>query len=504
MTRERTEPFPALARPLADYLAASHFDAATIARALEGGSVFACHSMDRDLLDRRLAAAPVSGALIRLLIAGDSIDGCSLTAELGEAAIDILRAAGVIHRDPESGFRAGVLLAPAEDLWIASDRAELHDQGLADFVVGCGPSTRAFEQVLIRRPVATALDLGCGSGYLACRLAEFADQVIATDINPRAVALCRFNAALNRRDNIECRQGSLFEPVAQQRFDLIACNPPYVLAPGSTFVYRDSEGDICRRIIRSAPDHLADGGTLQMACNWPRHTGQETGQPIEDWFEDLACGAWVLAGPELSASRYATVWVQQQTPDPQRARREIARWLEHFDQLGIAGVATGYVNLRRAEPGQRWLDIQNAPPMQGPIGETLARCLDARERLARPDGLEQILETRFVPVAELQRLQRSQLVDGRWRPQQEELRLGSGMLFGARVDPVAMRILARLDGERTLAEAGVEVALALNQPRDGFRAGLPSLAQRLLKLGMIVPAGATGDPAYSRSAASGR
>ena len=39
---------------------------------------------------------------------------------------------------------------------------------------------------------------------------------------------------------MECRRGSLFEPVAGETFDLITCNAPYVVSPEQRWAYRDS------------------------------------------------------------------------------------------------------------------------------------------------------------------------------------------------------------------------------------------------------------------------
>ena len=62
----------------------------------------------------------------------------------------------------------------------------------------------------------TSLDLGCGSGVLALLLAAQSDRVIATDLNPRAIELTELNAQLNGIVNVECRQGSLFDPVVDE------------------------------------------------------------------------------------------------------------------------------------------------------------------------------------------------------------------------------------------------------------------------------------------------
>lgn len=72
------------------------------------------------------------------------------------------------------------------------------------------------------------LDLGTGSGVGAIFAARLGALVKAVDINPEAVRCARLNALLNRlEDQIEVYYGDLFEPVANQKFDVILFNPPF-------------------------------------------------------------------------------------------------------------------------------------------------------------------------------------------------------------------------------------------------------------------------------------
>ena len=160
----------------------------------------------------------------------------------------------MVIAEAASQVEALCLLAPVDDILIAADRADRHPSAEPDYVVAPGPASRALARLMLPAPLKAALDLGCGTGYLACRLAARADRVVATDINPRAVAFSRFNAALNGLSNLKCRQGNLFEPLDGNRFDLIGCNPPYVIAPQSTYLYRDGGPGLCRQILAEAAE----------------------------------------------------------------------------------------------------------------------------------------------------------------------------------------------------------------------------------------------------------
>jgi methylase of polypeptide subunit release factors len=75
----------------------------------------------------------------------------------------------------------------------------------------------------VKPGVASALDLGCGSGIVAVVLAKLIlpqAKIHASDISAAAVKLAKRNAEENQV-TIDCRSGSLFEPWAGMKFDLI-------------------------------------------------------------------------------------------------------------------------------------------------------------------------------------------------------------------------------------------------------------------------------------------
>ena len=97
------------------------------------------------------------------------------------------------------------------------------------------------------------LDLGCGWGAVGVAAARSArdGHVVLTEVNRRAARLARLNLERNRASNAEVRLGPLFGPVADERFDVIATNPPY--RAGRPLILEMLDG---------APDHLRPGGRL--------------------------------------------------------------------------------------------------------------------------------------------------------------------------------------------------------------------------------------------------
>jgi len=115
--------------------------------------------------------------------------------------------------------------------------------------------TRLLVESMILPEKGWVLDLGCGYGPVGIAVAAFNPslQVVMIDVNERAVWLARENAKRNGVKNVEVRQGFLYEPVEDVRFELVLSNPP--ITAGMKTVLP---------LIAQAPQHLAEGGTLQM------------------------------------------------------------------------------------------------------------------------------------------------------------------------------------------------------------------------------------------------
>ena len=104
------------------------------------------------------------------------------------------------------------------------------------------------------------LDLGSGSGACGIAAARHGCQVVAVDINPSAVRCTRINALLNNA-TVEARQGDLFAPVVDERFDVVLFNPPYYRgAPRDQLDYAWRSLDIPERFAAQVGAHLTDGG----------------------------------------------------------------------------------------------------------------------------------------------------------------------------------------------------------------------------------------------------
>jgi HemK-related putative methylase len=110
------------------------------------------------------------------------------------------------------------------------------------------------------QPGARVLDLGSGSGACGIAAACHGCQVTAVDINPSAVRCTRINALINEVQ-LDIRQGDLFNPVVDERFDAVLFNPPYyrgVPRNGLDHAWRST--DVPERFASQLGDHLTPNG----------------------------------------------------------------------------------------------------------------------------------------------------------------------------------------------------------------------------------------------------
>nr|WP_298122924.1 peptide chain release factor N(5)-glutamine methyltransferase [uncultured Pseudoxanthomonas sp.] len=140
----------------------------------------------------------------------------------------------------------------------------------------------ALERLPGERPLRVA-DLGTGSGAIALALASERPlaQVVATDLSEDALRVAQSNAHTHGLANVVFRRGSWLTPLAGERFDLIASNPPYIADGDPHLVQGDlrfepptalSSGadglDAIREIVAAAPAHLLPDGWLLLEHGW--------------------------------------------------------------------------------------------------------------------------------------------------------------------------------------------------------------------------------------------
>lgn len=255
----------------------------TIAADTIGGAVEACRRLligvsDTPWLDARVLAQHVTGLDASAIVAyGDH----PLSAARRE------RLFALAHRRA-GGEPVAYLVGHKEfcGLRILVDRRVLVPRPETEELV------LAIEQDWHGRPVSI-LDIGTGSGAIACALAHMLPraEITATDASGAALEVAKMNVEqLGLSDRIALVEGDLLAPLARhQTYDVIVANLPYVgahddaLAPDvranepHIALFSGADGlDEYRRLLKAAPERLRTNGRVYLEC------GPANAHPLSD------------------------------------------------------------------------------------------------------------------------------------------------------------------------------------------------------------------------------
>jgi SAM-dependent methyltransferase len=427
--------------------------------------------------------------LVELFVLGRRVEVAAAERALAPMPLAEVARLGAL-RLADGHAEAPFEVVPTDEVLLAGDR-RTQGPGRPDHVLGFVAPTRVLATLTVTEPVASALDVGTGSGYQALNVAPIAGRVVGVDVNARALRFADFNAALNGFDNVELREGSLFEPVAGERFGLIVCNPPYVISPETDYVFRDSglPGDsFCEALVRQLPDALEEGGHAVALIAWVHRRDEDPSAPVRRWVDGGGCDALLLRYSSADPLEYAAGWNRTQTRTPESFGTALERWTAYYDELGIEVIAWGGLVLRRRSTGgPNWFwHHRPASRRIGSASDQLLRLFAAQDFLHSADAHE-LLDARLALAGDHALEQRSRLDDGGTDGEPTVLRLDGGLCFRMEVDGPTVALLSRLDGRRSVGEAVAELAAASSgvEPARLAEASLPGI-RRLVELGFLV------------------
>ena len=422
-------------------LASAGYTGAGIARRLHTSGEPLFTHVDLEVYRRRLAAEPDRlSLLIALLLLGDDVP----SDELGELLVE-----SGLAEERNGALRGLVRVVPHDDLLIASDRLDVEG---ADRVAGVHRPSATLAHLTIRQEVERALDVGTGNGIQALLLSRHARDVVATDVNPRALSVAAFNFALNGAENVELRQGSLLEPVAGETFGCIVSNPPYVVSPDAEFTFRDSglPGDrVSELLARGLPDLLEPGGFATLMASWAQ-AGDDPAVRPREWLYGSDCDAWILHTTTDDPLSNAAAWTRDAVEGPDAFGATLDRWTAYYREQGIEALAYGALVFRR-RPGATWSRGASLPPrpLEPASGHLLRMFAGVDVAVAGADAL---LERRLV-LAPAVRFEQVVSPSEGWTVMSAALQLEEGLGFRADVDEPTLRLLRALEGSRTAREA---------------------------------------------------
>ena len=162
------------------------------------------------------------------------------------------------------------------------------------------------------------LDLGTGSGAIACAIASERPKanIMSTDQSSAALEVANWNAENNKLSNIIFIKSNWFEKLSENLFDLIISNPPYVASEDKNL----TEGDVrfepdlaltpgpdglkdLRHIIEQCKFHLRTSGYLLVEHGYDQH------KPVNQLFFDnnyqnIACLTDLNNNPRVTFGQF--------------------------------------------------------------------------------------------------------------------------------------------------------------------------------------------------------
>ena len=480
-------PDSSLAGPLREALGRSNYNAGGVKVALGGAAE---SSPGEAPVQARRLGTDDQAVLVRLFLLGLDVDTERARTALAPAQLEDLERGGLIEADGSGRVHCPIRISPFEGLLLAHD-PEVVDAPEADIVTGLNSAARTLASLTPRRPAGRALDVGTGSGVQALLAAQHSDHVVATDVNPRALAFTRLGAALSGFDHVETREGSFFDPVENEEFDLIVSNPPYVISPDAQLVYRDGgldRDEVSRIAVTGAASHLAGGGLAMVLVNWVHEAWEPWDRPLRDWLGDSGCDALLLHHLSEDGLEYAAKWNTRYRRDPDTHGRVLDRWTGYYREAGIGALATGGVALRRRGGGDpRITTVEMATGPSGNGGEHVLRMLDGAALLAE-GGEDSLLATRLalVPGHSLHRELRH--TGEGYGPETVRMVLDDSAGLSTEFGPAVAAILVGLDGTRTPGDLVPLLARALPGSDEEIRDAVLVAVRTLVEQGLVAPA----------------
>ncbi|MYY85966.1 MULTISPECIES: class I SAM-dependent methyltransferase [unclassified Streptomyces] len=363
-----------------------------------------------------------------------------------------------------------------------------HEEGV---VLGVGGASTTLAGITVRLPVASALDLGTGSGIQALHAAQHATRVTATDLNPRALRFTRLTLALSGAPEADLREGSLFEPVGDETYDLIVSNPPFVISPGARLTYRDGGmggDDLCRSLVQEAGERLNEGGYAHFLANWQHVEGEEWQDRLRSWVP-RDCDAWIVQREVQDITQYAELWLRDagdhRTDSAEYAARYDA-WLDEFEARGTRAVGFGWITLRKTAAAEPSVTVEEWPhPVEQPLGDTVREFFERQEYLRAHDDAA-LLAAHFKLADEV--VQEQVGLPGAEDPEHVVLRQNRGMRRATKVDTVGAGFAGVCDGSLSAGRILDAIAQLVGEDPVLLRDRTPAQIRLLVEQGFLLPA----------------
>jgi carbamoyltransferase len=346
-----------------------------------------------------------------------------------------------------------------------------HDQ-----VMYLGADTHWLARATVRKHIDSALDLCSGSGIHAILAARHAKNVVAIDINPRAIKCIDFNTSMLSISNVKSIQGDLFAQINNQKFDLITANPPFVPSPVDALGYRDggSDGeDVQKRLVYELPKHLNVGGIAQIVTEIGERENETLIDRVRSWLKDAPMDILILHLRTRSASEYALSHADADNTYLEFLN-SVDVWADNLRAQNFTHISSVLITLKWSED-KPWGKILDVPSPSGYIGDAIEAIFRA-ETIARSKNLNKILQSVKIKKAGIIGLLQAKQLGGDAKSKPQAQLIGAPLAMSYWLNDLELLILESLDKPLFLSE----LAQKLQLQQDDLIFTLKSLIQNSL------------------------
>lgn len=413
-----------------------------------------------------------------------------LREHVGTDLVDVCFRLGLLARRGEMATGSVCILPAAIGAHVFDHPQPSSEQEMRHFVMGPGGTTQKLIGSIPKRRYERFLDLCSGSGSAAFSVAPHAGTVVAADYNERALNLARFAAAWNGFQNVDVRFTDRFSGVAGETFDMIACNPPFVVNPSnaSMFLSAGMGGDtFSEQIVRGLPAHLREGGFAHLLCDVVATADQPPPARLAEWVAGSGCDAMLFTSPPKGPREYAESWIP---PNADRIepgyREERERWMQYYHDSGFVAFQRFLVVLHKRTASPNWTHAIDMPTVQDNYGHHILR-LFANEDLLR-SGEQALLASRPKLAPDVRLSVQFQPGNRTWLPESSLLRLTGGFDHEAQVPNVLGLATSKLDGTITVADFVASLAPQVGgDDAQSIRSSILEAVTQLFRFGFLAP-----------------
>lgn len=381
------------------------------------------------------------------------------------------------------------LVVPVGDALLASDLQSTASQDEEYFVPTVCDAALHLGAVAIREPVKRTLDLCGGFALHGILSSPSSDEVVTTDLNPRAETFALFNSALNGCGNLTAVTGDVFDAVKGQRFDRILSNPPFIITPESatTFRYTPHELDgFIQSMLAEAPEYLNEGGVMQTICEWVEFEGQDWQERLTGWFQDNGCDVWILLANRQLPSTYAHAVLRQTISDESELMTRQQEWADYFHAQSVSAIHGGFIFFRRRQ-GDNWFDVtQMTQPIRHNISDAIQQGFRGRDWVFINPAEERLLASRLAVAEGLRQVEKSHWKEFRWQRDSITLHVDDGVPVTIGVDEYVRSLLEKFDSRRTVASCLDLFSKEVGLPAESGRQQGMQIIHSMVRNGVLV------------------